>query len=489
MKIPIALYTSIAVGLIAVSAIGIFIYLRLFRAHGDDKTPSIAILPFVDMSPGKDQEYFSDGLADELLTALAKIPELRVSARTSTFQFKEKNEDPRTIGAKLNVSSILEGGVRKDGNRVRITVQLVKVSDGFHLWSESYDRELTDIFTVQADIAHAVAESLKVSLLAEKPINRSTGARDLEAYNAYLQAHYFSERRGRMDMEKAINYYDQSLKLNPNSAQAWAGLADALMHQADSAYIPVEEGYGKARVAVERALALDANSAKAHQCMGWIKMAHDWNWEAANASFQRALLLEPGNATTVWEFGRLAATTGHFEQALELDRKAKELDPLGPTVYLNIGNVAYYMGRYDEAVAALQKALELNHEFPVARAYLIRVYLMQSRAQEALTVANQETEIPWRLYSLALTNTALRRKKEADIALAEFVQKYGNGFAYQVAHVYAYRGDADHSFEWLEKAYAQRDGGITEIKGDPLLKSLEHDPRYANLLQRMNLGN
>jgi tetratricopeptide (TPR) repeat protein len=216
-------------------------------------------------------------------------------------------------------------------------------------------------------------------------------------------------------------------------------------------------------------------------------MAHDWNWEGANASFERALTLEPGNATTMWSAARLAKTLGSFERALELDRKAVELNPLDTTAYLNLGDSAYYLGDYDEAANALKKSLELNPQFPVVRAYLGRVYLMQGRPLEALAVMEQETDAQWRRFGLAIANYGLGRKKEADAALAEFIERDGSGFAYQIAEVYAYRGQADLAFQWLDRAYAQRDGGLTEFRGDPLFKNIEGDPRHTALLRKMNV--
>ena len=259
-------------------------------------TPSIAVLPFVNISSDKEQEYFSDGLSEELLNHLAKIPGLRVAARTSSSQFKGKNEDLRTVGEKLNVGAILEGSVRKQGSRVRITAQLIKIGDGFHLWSETYDRELKDVFAVQDEIARSVAGSLKVTLLGGKTAVPPAQGTNAEAYNAYLQGRYFVERRSKENLEKAIGYYEQAIKLDSGYAPAWSGLAGASSKQAGRGYLPVEEGYRKAREAAERALALDANLAVAHAAVGWIKMGHDWDWAGADASYQRALALEPGNA-------------------------------------------------------------------------------------------------------------------------------------------------------------------------------------------------
>jgi TolB-like protein/DNA-binding winged helix-turn-helix (wHTH) protein/tetratricopeptide (TPR) repeat protein len=453
--------------------------------EGSARVHTLAVLPFVDMSPTKDQQYFSDGLSDELLTSLAKLPELRVSARTSSFQFK--NEDPQVIGKKLNVGSIVAGGVRKDGTHLRITVQLINTKDGFNLWSESYDREMKDIFAVQDEIAHSVAESLKLSLLAQGSTTPSARNQSVDAYNSYLQGRYFSERRDEASVKKAIDYYNRSLKVNPDYAPALAGLAIAYMHLADTGYMPVEEGYGKAREATERALKLDANLGKAHQCMGYIKMLHDWDWVGAEASFERAKQLDRADADTIWEVARLDSALGNLKQALVLVRQAADIDPLNPSVYLNLGNVAYYDGRQEEAEAALKKSLEINPQFPVSHAYLGRIYLVQSHPQDALAEMQRETESGWHLFGIAAAYHALGQKKESDAALDTFIAKHGSTFAYQIAQVYAFRGERDKAFEWLERAYSQRDGGVTELKGDPLMKNLEHDPRYAPFMKKMNL--
>jgi serine/threonine protein kinase/Tfp pilus assembly protein PilF len=479
---------------VLVAALAVVIGLWLTRGRsGPGQTtaqgaPSIAVLPFVDMSPEKNQEYFSDGLAEELLNSLAKIPELRVAARTSSFQFKGKTEDLRTVGEKLNVGAILEGSVRKEGKKVRITAQLIKAADGFHLWSDTYDRELNDIFAVQEEIARAVAGSLKVTLLGGKTTTPSIQGKNAEAYNAYLQGRYFLDRRGKENLEKAVGYYEQAIQLDPGYAPAWAGLAETRRSQADSTYLPLDEGYRKAREAVERALALDAKLAEAHAAMGWIRTHYDWDWAAADASFQRALALEPGNATAVRRAAGLAATLGRFDEALALGRRAVELDPLNVAARYGLGLRAYYAGRLDEAVAALKKGLEINPEYPSAHSLLGQVYLAQSRPQEALAEMQQEPEaLWWRLQGLALAYHALGRKKEADAALAELIAKFHAEAAYQIAEVYAFRGEADRAFEWLERAYAQRDGGLSEMKGDPLLKNLERDPRYAAFLKKMKL--
>jgi TolB-like protein len=442
----------------------------------------------VDLSPEKDQEYFSDGLAEELLNSLTRIQGLHVAARTSAFQFKGKNEDLRLIGQKLNVATVLEGSVRKQGGRVRISAQLVQVSDGFHLWSEAYDRDLTDIFAVQEDIARAVAGSLRVKLLGEElPVPRGT---NVEAYNAYLQGKYFYARPTQKNIEKAIAYYEQAIKFDPNYAPAWAALSGARSYQAIFSVLTpgvYSRAHSLQREAAERALALDPNLAAAHAAMGTIKLYYDWDWAGADASYQRALALEPGNADVIRGAAELAATLNHFDEALQLDRRAVELDPLRAASHHDLALHAWWAGRLDEATTAIERALEVNPEYPWGHTVLSRVYLASSRFQEALAEAERDTIPAFRLQGLALAYQALGQKQESDRALAELIVNYQADGAFQIAEVYAFRGEADLAFKWLNRSYEQRDAGLPEMKGDPLLANLGRDPRYAAFLKKMRL--
>jgi eukaryotic-like serine/threonine-protein kinase len=449
-------------------------------------TPSIAVLPFADLSQEKDQEYFSDGLAEELLNSLVKVQGLHVAARTSSFQFKGRNEDLRGIGQKLNVATVLEGSVRKQGQRARISAQLIQVSDGFHLWSETYDRDLTDIFAVQEEIAQSVAGSLRVTLLGEKlPSPRAT---NVEAYNAYLQGKYFYARPTKENLNKAIAYYDQAVRLDPSYAPAWAALSRAHSLQA-GAYSsgPLHEEYNSAREAAERALALDPSLAEAHAAVGQIEQYYDWDWAGADASYQRALALEPGNAEVVQGAADLAATLNHFEQALLLSPRAVELDPLRASTHHALAYNAWWAGQLDEAEVAVRKGLEVDPQFPWLHSVLSRVCLARSRPLEALAEAERDTTPEFRLQELALAYHALGQKQKSDRALAELIRKYQKYSAFQIAEVYAFRGEADAAFTWLERAYVQRDGGLTFSKGDPLLASLQSDPRYLAFLRKMRL--
>ena len=448
---------------------------------------TIAVLPFADLSANHDQEYFSDGLAEELLNALGRVPGLRVTARVSSFRFKGANPDVETIGRKLNVANLLEGSVRRDGRRLRIGVQLVDAQNGFQRWSATYERQMDDIFAVQEDIARSVVAALQITLLESAASIVSAQTKNPEAYNAVLQARHFWTRRGQGDLERAAASFRKAIELDPGYANAWVGLAETHHRQADNGELPAEEGYRMARQEVERALALDPDLAYAHAETGWIRRAHDWDWEGADAAYQRALALEPGSRAAVVGASVLAFTLGRLDEAIGLDARAIELDPLSTGPRINLGIHLYYAGRLGEAAGAFTKALELSPEFPVTRALLGRVLLLQGRPREALAEIEREPDQVWRRYGLCLAYHAAGRAKEADAALAAFVKDYKDTMAFQVAEVFAYRGDADKAFAWLDRAFAQRDGGMADLKNNPLLKSLEGDARHAALFKRMRL--
>lgn len=444
---------------------------------------SIAVLPFADMSSEKNQEYFSDGLAEELLNELADTPGLRVVARTSSFQFRGKTGDLRAIGQKLHVTNLLQGSVRKQGNHAKIATQLIKAENGFQIWSASYDKELTDIIAVQEEIAHAVTSKLKVTLLGGKtaPFAKATKP---EAYNDYLQGRYFRRRPNKQNLERAVVYFEQAIKLDPGYAPAWVELGESRISQANVVDVPAEQGYRKAREAVEQALALDPDLGEAHAAMGKIKMYHDWDWAAAGASFQRAQKLMPGDADVMRDTGLLAGYLGRLDEAIELSRRAMVIDPFGP---IDLGQNLHYAGRQEEAKAALEKVLELVPERVGVHMWLGRVYLAQSHPQEALAEMEKEMDPGFRLFGLALAYHSLGRKKESDANLAELIEKYQVAAPFQIAEVYAFCGETDRAFRWLERAYTTRDAGLIQMKVDTLLKGLARDPRYAALLRKMRL--
>jgi serine/threonine-protein kinase len=446
---------------------------------------SIAVLPFDDLSPARDQEYFSDGLADELLNSLVKIPGLRVAARTSSFQFKGHDADLKALGKKLNVDSVLEGSVRKQGRRARISIQLVQVSNGFQLWSDVYDRDLTDIFTVQEEIAQAVAAALKVKLLDQKaPAPQPTS---VDAYNAYLKGKYFYSHLSKENLEKAISYFEQTISSDPNYAPAWAALSKARSVHA-GAYGPLDE-YGSARQAAERALTLDPKLPDAYAAIGEIKLDYDWDWAGADAAYEQALALDnSGNGEIVARAASVAATLNHWDRAMPLSRRAVELDPLGVSAYYLRGFNAWWDGQFDEAEAAVHRGLQIDPQFPWLRGLLTRVYLAKGRLPDALDEAQKEADPVFHMQSLALVHYAMGRKHDSDEDLATLISKNSATAAFQIAEVYAYRGEIDNAFEWLETAYTQHDGGLTFVKGDPLLANIAHDPRYAAFLKKMRLS-
>jgi eukaryotic-like serine/threonine-protein kinase len=475
----------ISLGLVGLLLIVSILYWQNMRTKNVDTAKSIAVLPFVDLSPEKNQEYFADGLADELLNDLAKNPNLRVAARTSAFAFKGKNEDLRVVAQKLNVANVLEGSVRKEGNRVRITTQLISASNGFHLWSETYDREINDIFAVQDDIAASVANALNVTLLGKT--NVSGEKVNIDVYNAFLQGQYLSNRRSREDLDAAISYFNQALQIDPKYARALVGLAEAYIHKGDSGFVPVDEAYGKARPQLEKALELDPNLSAAHALMGWIRLTYDWDWPGADKAFQHATELEPKNANILYFKATLSMALGKFEEAVQLDRKGAELDPLNPNLYYNYGLHAYIARRWEESIAALKKLLELSPRFPDGHQLLGSVYLLQGNNKEALAEMEKEVDDSWLLFGRTLAHHALGESKKSDDALTQFIEKSQNGAAFQIADAYAYRGDIDKAFQWLERAYVQRDGGLTQVKGDPLLANIRKDPRYVAFLKKMRL--
>jgi TolB-like protein/lipoprotein NlpI len=447
---------------------------------------SIAVLPFVDMSAGKDQEYFSDGLSEELLNLLAKIPELKVIGRTSSFYFKGKNEDLRTIAEKLGVAHLLEGSVRKDGNKIRVTAQLIKATDGSHIWSETYDRDLKGIFKLQDEIAQAVVLQLKLKLL-EVPSVKISGTGNIEAYNLILQGNYFYDKLDKDNVAKAVDFYNQALAIDATDALAWGKLANAISRQAWQNYIDRKIGREKAKEAAMKAIALNKNLAIGYGELGDLKLYMDFNWKGAEETYQKALSLEPQNPESLFSLANLYFAVGRWDEAINFNKKSIEIDPLKSLYHLNLGNILTYAGRPDEAIAYFKKTLEINSQFQRAHMYLGRNYLLSGKPEMALKEMQQENLEVFRTFGLALTYHALGRRKEADEALKNFTNKFQNEWNYLLAELYAYRGEKDKAFIWLGNAYNKKDGWLVFLKGDPLLKTLGDDDRYKGFMKKMNL--
>ncbi len=447
---------------------------------------SIAVLPFADMSAGKDQEYFSDGLSEELLNLLSKIPELKVIGRTSSFSFKGKNEDLRSIAHQLGVSYLIEGSVRKDGNTIRVTTQLIKATDGSQMWSETYDRDLEDIFKLQDEIAQAVIQQLKLKLLVV-PSVKISGTGNTEAYNLILQGNYFYDKLDKRNVAKAVDFYSQALAIDSSDARALGKLANAFSRQAWQNYIDQNTGYEKARQLALKAISIDSNNASGYLELGDVKLYHDFDWGGAENAYQKALSLEPQNSEIIYSNGSFYFATGRWKEAIWTMKKCNDLDPLKPISHLNLGNILTYAGRIDEANKYFKKALELNPQFQRAHMYLGRNYLLFGKPEMALKEMQEENLEVFKVFGLALVYHALGRNKESEVALKDFIERHQNDWNYLLAELYAFRGEKDLAFMWLEKAYLKKDSWLVFFKGDPLLKNLKSDSRYDAFMKKMNL--
>ena len=451
---------------------------------------SVAVLPFADMSPAKDQEYFSDGLAEQLINDLAKVSGVKVIGRSSSFQFRGKDVDLRDVGRKLGVSNILEGSVRREDNHVRITAELIKADDGFQLWSQTYDRELKDIFAVQDEIALATTEALQLKLLGGngQPVSSNGLSTNPEAYQAYLQANYFIGRgRSKEDLDKALACANTAIKFDEKYAPAWAVRASVQNEMAAVELTDVTEGYRRARDDAERAIALDPTSASAYLALATDQIQHDWDWDAANTWLTKAAELEPGSAEILRVRANLSWVLGNLDQAINLREQAVALDPLRADSFLDLGYLLYMAGRYDKAQAEVRKALDLSPQAPFAHFTLGLILVFEEKSKDALAEIEKEPSEWAKLTSQVLVYHALGREHDSDAGLVDLIAKHHADSAFQIAQGYAFRGESDKSFEWLERAYQQRDPGLTTIKTDPLLKHLHQDPRYAELLKKMRL--
>ena len=452
---------------------------------------SIAVMPFTDLSERKDQEYFSDGLSEELIDLLGKVPGLRVPARTSSFYFKGKQATLAEIGKALNVTHVLEGSVRKSGNALRITTELVSVADDSRVWSETYDRQLDDVFKVQDDIAGAVVTALKVSMLGE-PAPRVAPTASSEAYLHYLRAVAESNDGGRADtFDSVVGELQQAIKIDPSFAQAWLMLGQVRIGGF------VSTGYGgdyatvrpAALEALQRALSIDPNLAAAHVQLARLYYMMDWDIDAAHRELARAVALQPNEPSAFWLSGYIADSEGRFDESIAAHLKGRDIDPLQVDNYRQLGNAYYRSGRLDEGAAILSEAIA---RFPTARTTHYRlglIRLAQHRPEDALAEFNHlEMDADFHKVGPPLALDALGRKAEADRALAEILasKSIANAAAYQVAIIYAHRGDAAQAFQWLERALKQRDAGMHWMKFDPLLKGLSADPRFKALLAQMH---
>jgi TolB-like protein/DNA-binding winged helix-turn-helix (wHTH) protein len=448
---------------------------------------SVAVLPFVDMSEKKDQEYFADGMAEEIIDLLAKVPNLRVPARTSSFYFKGKPTKVPEIARELGVAHVLEGSIRRSGSQIRVAAQLNRADNGYHLWSETYDRKLDDIFKVQDEIAGAVVKALKVSLLIDT-LPRATPTSSTEAYTLYLQAISMAKHPTRLGISKAVDYLKQVVKLDAKFAPAWAILSRLLVDEVVKfGVLPREQGREQALRAAETAVGLDSKLPEAHIAIGKILYQFDWDWSSAEAEFGKARDLDPGNGDALRWSGYVATTLGRLDDGLRLAQQSIALDPLYEYNYVGAAKVYLALGRIHEAEAAYRKAIDLNPADAIPHIGLANTFLARGELAPALAEMQQVSLDDGQTIGLAIIYHAMGRKRESDAAMVEAEMKHAKDNIIGIAAAHAYRGETDQAFACLDRAYQERDTRIVGIKTDPYSKSLVADPRYKALLRKMNL--
>ena len=483
----------VAVAAAVLLALGYFGLERLNRSKPSvPGGASIAVLPLANESGEASQQYFSDGISEDLITALSQFPGLKVIGRTSAFQFRDSKEDSRSIGSKLGVAHLLEGSVRRSGEMVRVSAELIDTADGSTQWSERYDRPYKDLFALQDEITRAVAGALRAKLLtgehmgaqSERPPSGS-----LEAYNAVLQGRFYLSRRREADYRKAIESYTQAIALDPRYALAWSELSlawtDLGTYFLEGA--PTQEAHAKARAAVDRALALSPDLASAHIARGHLLQIVDLDWRGAEAELRRAMELAPNDGEAKFYFGQQLATFGQVEPAIELTRQGLATEPLRAEWYKWLAYYLSGLNRLDEAEPAIRRAIELQPASAVFHYALTTIEVQRGNAREALNVAQQEPPGAWQYVTLALARQIGDDRSEADAALKTLIDKDAGLDAYQIAQVYALRNDAKATFEWLDRALSNRDPDIGGLLYDPFILRYKDDPRFAAFCRKVGL--
>jgi len=448
---------------------------------------SVAVLAFANLSDDKGNEYFSDGISEELLNVLAKIPGLKVTARTSSFHYKGKDTPIPEIARELGVAYVIEGSVRKAGDKVRITAQLIKAADGFHVWSDTFTRDLKDIFAVQDEIAGLIAQQLQLKLGDGPRVAKTVNP---EAHQLYLQGKYFLNQFSVDSANRAVGLLQQAVELDPSFAPAWAALSRAgsvLGGYADTRQ-DAEKGMALARLAAERALALEPDLAAAHLALAEVQTGHDFDWQGAAGSLRRALALAPADAAVIDSAARLAYYFGQKAKSVELGAQAVALDPVNPSVRVDHGFALNSVRRFPEAEAEFRRLIELNPKAPWGHAGVSFNFTTQGRFDEAAAEAVQETNDWSRLYALTLAQWGQKKQSEADATLTQFIKADADIAAYQIAEIYAFRGDSDRAFEWLDRAYRQRDPGLAWSRSDIFLENLYPDPRWEKFMRKLGLA-
>ena len=446
---------------------------------------SIAVLPFVDLSEKQDQQYFAEGMAEEVSNLLARVPGIRVIGRASCMQFRNRNEDPRTVGQLLGATYIVEGSVRRFAGSLRVTAQLIDAQDGSHLWSQSYDNDLENVLRIQDQIATNLVRTLQIAVGVDYPSRPrlKSGA----AYDLYLRGRHALERFDRVGFERAAGYFQQALELDPTAIRVAESLSLVHTYIAEWGFAAPAEGFERARRSAELVLELDPRSAVALAHLALTHAIYDWDWAAAVGKIRRSLALAPRDPGILTAAGIIYLALHQLDEAASFFNAASALDPLGPASHSLLGTVCYRAARLTDAEAEFRRALEISPTFVWAHWALGAVLLAQGRLEEALSQMRQAGFDGGSDAGLAMAYHAMQRSSESDAALLRATAAYGARWAYGIAEVHAYRGDIDHAFAWLDRAYQQKDVALYRVKGDPLLRNLEADPRYKAFLRRMNL--
>ena len=458
--------------------------------------PSVAVLPFVNVSPEKENEYFSDGMTEEIIDALTKVEGLRVVSRTSVFAFKGKDQDIRKIGEQLNVSHVVEGSVRKAGNRVRITAQLINIADGYHLWSERFDREMEDVFTIQEEIAHMIVNALKIKLVrkAETPlVERST--ENIKAYNLFLKGRYCWNKRTEAALKQCVNYFEQAIEIDPDYMLAYCGLADAyaLLGIAEYGALPPMEVMPKAKAAAVKALEIDNTLAEAQTTVAHVKAFFDWDFTGADKEFNRAIELNPNYPFSHHWYALYLSAMERHDEAIAEEKRAQELEPLSLIINKNVGTIFYYARKYEQAIEQYKKALELDPDFARTHFFLGLAYISNSMFEEAIAeIKKAITFSGENTVMLALLASAIAmsgKKDEATKILNDLKKRSKRGYvpSFNLAILYMGLDEKASAFEWLEKAYQERSSWLVSLKVEPILDGLRSDPRFTALLKKVGL--
>lgn len=464
------------------------------RAVRSDRLDSIAVLPFKNFSPDPENEYFSDGVTEEIINALVRVDGLHVVARTSVFAYKNRSGDVRQIGRELGVATILEGSVRKAENRLRITAQLVATADGYHLWSETYDRELEDVFAIQEEIARSIMETLTPQLAKarDRPLVRRY-TEDLEAFQLYLKGRHAWSKRVEEGLRTAVDFFERAIARDPDYARAHAGLADtyALLGIAEYGFMDPRVVMPKAREAALRALDIDGELAEAQTSLAHIAAFFDWDPESAEQGFRRAIELDPGYAFAYHWYACLLSALGRHEEAVEAERKAQKLEPFSAIINKNVGTVLFYAGRQKEALEEYQRALELEPHYPRTLFYLALAHDLRSEFEEAVgwleSALAQDQSSTVMLAALGYTYALAGRRPEAEEVLTDLERRRTKRYvpAFNLALIHVGLGDLDPAMEWLEQAFEERSSWLLSLRVEPMLEPLREDLRFRKLAERV----